>query len=264
MNNIRLVIISMTILLTNISLVAQDEEKLAKASQNPVGDLISIPFQNNTMFNIGPYDRSLNTLNIQPVYPINLSEKWNIITRTIIPVVSKPDFSMETGGNTGLGDINITAFLSPSSPGKIIWGLGPAILLPTGSKDIGGGKWAAGPSVVALTMQGPWVVGVLVNNIWSFGGDSDRSDINTMLLQYFINYNMKKGWYITSSPIITSDWEALDGQQWIVPFGAGVGKIVKIGKLPLNINTQAFYNAVKPDIGPDWSFRFQLQLMFPK
>ena len=118
---------------------AQSEEELAKSAQNPVGDLISIPFQNNTLFGIGPQNRTMNVLNIQPVYPIHLGENWNLVTRTIIPIISQPDFSEESGSITGLGDINFTAFFSPSGPSKVIWGIGPSLLLPTATKDLGSG-----------------------------------------------------------------------------------------------------------------------------
>lgn len=243
----------------------EGEEALAQAVQNPVGDLISVPLQNNTNFGFGPYDRTQNVLNIQPVIPISLGSDWNLITRTIFPVITQPDFFSESGSTTGLGDVNFTAFLSPSKPGKLIWGVGPAIILPTATdQSLGSGKWSAGPSVVGLTIQGPWVAGLLMSNVWSFAGSGDRADVNFFLAQYFVNYNMNHGWYLVSAPIITANWEASSGNQWIVPFGAGFGKIFRIGKQPMNFNTQAFYNAVKPDFGPDWQWRVQLQFMFPK
>jgi len=243
----------------------EGEEDLAQAAQNPVGDLISLPLQNNTNFGFGPYDRTQNVLNIQPVVPISLSSKWNLITRTIFPVITQPDFFSESGSTTGLGDTNFTGFISPAQPGKFIWGIGPAIIIPTATDEsLGSGKWSAGPSVVGLTIQGPWVAGLLVSNVWSFAGQSDRADVNFFLAQYFVNYNMNHGWYLVSAPIITSNNQASSGNQWIVPFGGGFGKIFRIGKQPMNFNTQAFYNAVKPDFGPDWQWRVQLQFMFPK
>jgi len=243
----------------------EGETELAQAAQNPVGDLISLPFQNNTNFGFGPYDRTQNVLNIQPVVPISLGSKWNLITRTIFPVITQPDFFSESGSTTGLGDTNFTGFLSPAQPGKFIWGIGPAIIIPTATDEsLGSGKWSAGPSVVGLTIQGPWVAGLLVSNVWSFAGQSDRADVNFFLAQYFVNYNMNHGWYLVSAPIITSNNQASSGNQWIVPFGGGFGKIFRIGKQPMNFNTQAFYNAVKPDFGPDWQWRVQLQFMFPK
>lgn len=126
-------------------------------------------------------------------------------------------------------------------------------------------KWGVGPSVVALTMLGHWVVGAIANNIWSVAGDEDRADVSTMLIQYFVNYNLPGGWYLTSSPIITADWEATSGNKWVVPFGGGAGKVVRVGKLPVNASAQAYYNVVKPEsFGADWTLRATLQLLFPK
>lgn len=240
-------------------------QELAKAAQNPVADMISLPFQNNINFGVGPGDDVQNVLNIQPVVPIKLSENWNLITRTIAPVIYQPELVPGYGSEFGLGDINTTLFLSPGKPKKIIWGAGPILSFPTASDTaLGTDKWSAGPSVVALTIQGPWVVGALANNLWSYAGDDDREDVNQFLFQYFINYNLPKGWYISSAPIITANWEADSGNQWTVPFGGGVGKIFRIGKQPMNAQIQAFYNVERPDNGPDWGLRLQLQFLFPK
>jgi len=129
---------------------------------------------------------------------------------------------------------------------------------------LGSGKWGAGPSAVLLTMNGPWVCGLLINNIWSFAGSPSRGDVNQMLMQYFINYNLPDGWYLSSAPIITANWEADSGNQWTVPIGGGGGKIIRIGKLPLNCSVQGFYNVEKPNNGPDWNLRLQVQFLLPK
>jgi hypothetical protein len=240
-------------------------EDLAKAAQNPVADLISLPLQNNTNFGVGPGDDVQNVVNIQPVIPFKLSEDWNLITRTIAPVIYQPELVPGTGSEFGLGDINTTLFLSPAKPGGVIWGVGPIFSFPTASdKVLGSEKWSAGPSAVALTIRGPWVVGALANNLWSYAGDDDRKDVNQFLFQYFINYNLPKGWYISSAPIITANWKADSGDQWTVPFGGGVGKIFRIGKQPMNAQVQAFYNVEKPENGADWTLRLQLQFLFPK
>lgn len=244
----------------------QSQEDLAKATQNPVSDLISLPFQNNTNFGIGPHDRTQNVLNIQPVIPTNLG-KWNLISRAIAPLIYQPDVSEPSGGTFGLGDINYTAFLSPAEPGKIIWGAGPIFSLRTATDDsLGSGKWGLGPSAVVLTMRGPWVIGGLVNNVWSIAGDSDRNEVNAFLFQYFINYNLPDGWYISSAPIMTANWKASSGNKWTVPFGGGVGKVTRIGGQPINVSAQVFYNVVHPDTAPhpDWGLRLQAQLLFPK
>jgi len=237
---------------------------LAKATQNPVSDLISLPFQNNTNFSAGPADRTQNILNIQPVWPVSLSEDWNLITRTILPVMSQPAYAPGEDRTTGLGDTTFTGFLSPKNSGKLIWGVGPVFLLPTATNDaLGSDKWGLGPSVVLLTMQGHWVIGSLFSNVWSTGG-SGKNDVNLFTWQYFINYNMPDGWYLVSAPIITANWEADNGNEWTVPFGGGVGKIFRLGKQPMNGQISAYYNSVRPDFAPHWQLRAQLQFLFPK
>ena len=246
-------------------LMAEGESDLARQSQNPVSDLISVPFQNNINFNLGPNDRTQNILNIQPVAPFHLTENWNLITRTIAPVIYQPDILDDSGGEFGLGDINTTWFLSPRKPGKLIWGVGPILSLPTATDEVlGTEKWSAGPSAVLLTMQGRWVMGAIASNIWSFAGDNDRDKVNQFLLQYFINYNFPSGWYLTSSPINTANWEADSDDRWIVPLGGGFGKVFRLGQLPINASTQGFYNVEHPDLGPEWQLRFQLTFLFPK
>jgi hypothetical protein len=240
------------------------ESDLARKTQNPVSNLISVPFQNNTNFGIGPDDKTQNILNIQPVWPFSLSEELNLITRTIFPVISQPGLAPGQDRTFGLGDTSFSAFFSPKKSGKLIWGAGPVFLLPTATDDVlGADKWGVGPSAVVLTMRGPWVVGSLFSNVWSVAGSGD-DDVNLFTWQYFINYNLPKGLYLTSAPIITANWEADSDNRWTIPFGGGIGKIFKIGKQPLNGQISAYYNVEKPDFGPDWQLRVQLQFLFPK
>lgn len=254
---------------------AQDQSTsdLAAAAQNPVADMISLPFQNNTFFGVTEDDKVANVLNIQPVYPINAGD-WNVITRTIVPIIYIPDPTSgideipsgdRPGSATGLGDINFTAFLSPAKPGSLIWGIGPTVTVPSATDDeLGSEKWSAGPSAVALMTPKPWLFGVLARNIWSFAGDSDRDNVNQFLLQPFVNYNLDDGWYLTSSPIITANWEADSSDRWSVPVGGGFGKIFRIGKQAMNASVQSYYYVESPELGPDWALRFQLQFLFPK
>ena len=241
----------------------EDEtDELARAVQNPVASLISVPFQNNTNFNVGPREKTQNILNIQPVLPFELNEDWNLITRTILPVISQPAFTPMEDRENGLGDTVFTAFLSPKDSGRWIWGAGPVLLLPTSTDDrLGAGEWGAGPSAVALTMRGPWVVGSLFSNVWSF---TDDKDVNFFTWQYFVNYNLDDGWYLTSAPIITANWEADSDDTWTVPFGGGVGKVFRIGNQPMNVSAAAYYNVEKPEFGADWQMRLQVQFLFPK
>jgi hypothetical protein len=242
-----------------------DSADLAKASQNPVGDLVTLPFQNNTDFGVGPEDGTRNTLNIQPVFPVGISKSVNMINRLIVPVVSQPEFTPGEGRTFGLGNSSYTAFFSPKKPGKLIWGVGPVISIPTATDEaLGGDQWAAGPSVVALTMPGQWVVGALVSNSWSISGSDDDGDINFFLSQVFASYNKPSGWYYTTSPIITANWEAESGERWTIPVGGGMGKVFNMGKQPVNASLQAFYNVEKPEFAADWQIRFQFILLFPK
>ena len=239
-------------------------EKLAREAQNPVASLISVPFQNNFNFGVGPEDVTQYVLNVQPVIPISISENWNLITRTIVPVINQPSPAPGIPPAAGLGDINPTFFLSPAKSGSLIWGVGPTFTLPTATDSLlGSGMWSAGPAVVALTVRGHWVVGALANQQWSFAGWGDQ-DVSALLIQPFINYNLPEGWYLTSAPILTANWRASSDEAWTVPVGGGVGKIFHIGKLPLNGQISAYYNVITPENGADWQLRVQLQFLFPK
>jgi hypothetical protein len=244
---------------------ANSTEALQKATQNPVANLISVPLQNNTNLGIGPYDRIQDVLNIQPVIPVRLSENWNLITRVIQPIVWQPYPAATTGGEYGLGDMNPSFFISPAKPGKLIWGVGPAFVFPTATNNIlGQGKVSMGPSFVALAQPGHWTIGALINNVWSIAGSGSRPSVNQMLLQYFINYNMKKGWYFTIQPILTANWKATSGNVWTVPFGGGVGRIMKLGFQPVNITAQFYGNAVYAKGTSPWGMRLQIAFLFPK
>jgi hypothetical protein len=239
----------------------ESTEALRDAAQNPIANLISVPFQNNTNFSVGPYHQTQNVLNIQPVVPFHLTDDWNLITRWITPIVYQPRVSPQDGPEFGLGNIQPAFYLSPAKPGAIIWGVGVQTWLPTATdKTLGVNKWGAGPAAVALTIQDPWVYGVLINNVWA-GTSGQR--VNQMLIQPFVNYNLPDGWYLTSSPIITANWLAPESDRWLVPLGGGFGRLFKIGKLPVNTQVQAFYDVARPTGAASWTLRFQLQFLFP-
>lgn len=261
---------------------AQDESDLAKKTQNPVADLISVPLQSNFNIGAGSKDKMIYILNVQPVIPMRIADDWNLITRVVMPIINQPSLFPTFGGalhsttGTGFGDFNPTFFLSPAKPGGVIWGVGPTLTLPTATdRDLGSGKLSMGPAGVALTMQGPWVFGALMNNQWSVAGWGDKA-VNAMLLQPFVNYNLPNGWYLTSGPIVTANWKAdRAGDVWTVPVGGGVGKLFRLGqvlplegnplaKLPVNVQIGAYGNVAKPEFGPDWQLRFQIQFLFPK
>jgi hypothetical protein len=240
-------------------------EQLQNAVQNPVASLISVPLQNNANFSYGSFNRTQNILNLEPVIPFKLTENWNLIARIIQPIVWQPYPNQNTGGEYGLGDMNPTFFLSPAKPGKLIWGVGPAFVIPTATSTIlGQGKLSMGPSVVLLAQPPHWTIGALINNVWSVAGAEHRPPVNQMLLQYFINYNLKKGWYLQMAPILTANWRASSGNVWTVPVGGGVGRIMKLGFQPINWQLEFYGNAVYPAGGSSWTFRGQLAFLFPK
>lgn len=244
---------------------ASSTEALAKAAQNPVANLISVPFQYNANFGFGPEDGVQSVLNIQPVIPFTLSKEWNLITRTIVPIIYQPPVVNGGDDEFGLGDITFTTFLSPSNSEGLIWGVGPAFLIPTATSSVlGQGKFGIGPSVVGLYSKGPWVVGALFNNIWSVAGSDSRPDVNQMTLQPFVNYNLPDGWYLTSAPIILANWEADSDDRWTVPIGGGFGRVFHLGKQPLNVSMQGYWNAERPPVTGEWTLRFQVQLLFPR
>jgi hypothetical protein len=244
-------------------------EELAKMAQNPVGNLVSVPFQNNTNFNTGPLSGTQNILNIQPVIPIEVNKDWNLITRTILPLIWQPEFAPGQGSTFGLGDIQLSAFLSPAEPGPggLIWGAGAIVQMPTNTADVLGNKnWGLGPTAVVLKLEkgSPWVYGALFNNVWSLSSDKQGGRYNNFLLQPFLNYNFPGGIYLTMAPVITANWEAASDQHWTVPIGGGIGKIFHLGKLPVNTQLSGYYNVVRPDGGSNWQLRLQVQFMFPK
>jgi hypothetical protein len=247
--------------------------ELAKQTQNPLAKLISVPFQNNLNFGYGAKDApkpsgTQYVLNIQPVIPITLGETGlNLITRPILPVIREPDL-VEGGDTWGLGDLQVQSYLSPAGPKDLIWGVGAVLQPPTATngRKLGTQKWSAGPGAVVLAMPGHWVYGALATQLWSLTGKSEREGVNLTTIQPFLNYNFEEGWYVTSSPIVTANWEAEGGDnKWTVPVGGGLGRLIRLDRLPINLQAQAFYNVVKPEDDPtaDWTLRLQVQLLFP-
>ena len=206
----------------------ESDTDLAKKLQNPIGDLYSFPFQSKTNLGVGPHPGTQEILNIQPVIPIHVNDDWNIITRTILPVVWNPDLSPLPSVPVGTGPADFSAFLSPKNPTNgWLWGLGPIVQIPTISgPGIGSSVWGGGPTAAIVYTKGPWVVGGLVNNVWSFGGTKGvlGNAYNNFLTQPFVNYNFGGGWYVTSAPIVTADWET-PGTKWTVPIGGGAGRV---------------------------------------
>jgi len=241
---------------------SQDADGLAKAAQNPLATMVTLPLQANWNNGAGPEERVFFNLNIQPVVPIP-GEKWNVITRTILPVNSAP--KGETDSTFGLGDTLFQMFFSPVSSGNLTWGVGPVFSLPTASNPeaLGTGKWSVGATGVLFYSRGKWTMGGVSSNIWSVAGDGDRDDVNFFTLQYFLNYNLGKGWAIGTAPVITANWEADSDNRWTIPWGLQVSKVTKIGKQPVNLLLGYYKNSERPDMGAESQVRFQLNFLFP-
>jgi hypothetical protein len=253
---------------------AANAEELRKAAQNPIASLISVPIQPTWNFGIGSSERVQNIWLVQPVIPVSVSKDWNLIIRWItpilyqpVPVPQPPGPPNQQTGVFGLGDMNPSFFFSPKK-GKVTWGVGPTLVLPTATNTtyLGQGKLSMGPSVVALVQPAHFTIGFLANNYWSVAGhsDLDKPAVNQFLLQYFINYNLKKGWYLLSAPIITADWRETNGGRWVIPFGGGVGRIMRLGFQPVNLQAQLYGNAVHPPGASPWALKLQLAFLFPK
>lgn len=238
---------------------------LAKQLANPIASLISVPFQYNYNDGYGPQDGHQSYVNIQPVVPLSLSADWNVIVRTIVPVVWQSDVVPGTGSQFGLGNVTQSLFFSPKKPGPggLIWGVGPVFLWPTATEsELGPDKWGAGPTVVALKQQGPWTAGFLGNHIWSYAGDDDEADVNSTFLQPFLNYTTKKATSFALNTESSYDWES---SEWSVPINADVFQLLKIGDQRVQVGGGVRYWLASPDSGPDgWGARFQVTLLFPK
>ena len=241
---------------------AQDAD-LAKKLANPISDLISLPIQSNFDFDVGPGEGTIWRTNIQPVIPFGISDDWNIISRTILPVVDQQGLAA-TGDAldaSGLGDITQSFFFSPkeSSP---IWGVGPVFLVPAATDNLlGTEKWAAGPTAVVLKQNGPWTVGMLANHIWDFAGDDGRDPINATFLQPFVSYILPTKTTLTLNTESTYDWE---NEQWTVPLNFQISQLFKVGEQPIQAFVGGRYYAESPENGPDWGVRFGLIFLFPK
>lgn len=236
------------LLTQSVALAQSTPEEIRKLARNPFADEIELSFENQVTFEQGPYDRVANSLGIQPRFPLAISKDWLLITRVSMSAPDyQPDSGARSGGITGLGDTAISMFLTPASTGKVIWGLGPAISVPTATSDqLGSGKWGMGPAIAVLVEPEWGSAEFLVQNFWSIAGGSNRSPVNQLQLEPMFSYNLPRGWYLTSQPTITADWIQATSDRWLLPIGGGVGRSFDIGKQAIDSNITAYWNAVRP------------------
>lgn len=244
---------------------AGQDAELAKKLSNPISDLVSIPFQFNWESGVGP-DNGLRTiLNIQPVLPMALNGRWNLIERWIMPFVSQPEFF---GAASGLGDITFSSFFSPARASDVLWGVGPVFSLPmTSDPALGSGQWSLGPTAVLLKMKGPWTYGILWNQLWSFARVSDlpRADVNQGFFQPFLAHNTKTGMTYTLQSESTANWQAeKSGDVWTIPLNFIVSKITTLGPFPFSVQGGFGVFLAAPDGGPEWKLRTNFVVLLPR
>lgn len=247
---------------------AESELNLAKSTQNPLAvnaeaRHYTLPFVNYSNFDNGISENTQNILDLKPVLPFPLSTNYDLILKTIIPITHQAS-GTGNGYINGIGDINPTAFVTPSMNSRLLWGLGPTLVLPTATnKALGAGKFSIGPELALIAMPDVWTFAILTYNIWSVAGPSDRPSINQFSFQYYITYNFQNGWYLTTQPNITSNWLAPTDDMWTVPIGAGAGRLFSIGHQPINFSIQGYRNIIRPSAGPDWTLQLTLEFLFP-
>lgn len=231
--------------------------------KNPFTDVISLPLQNNLNFGVGPDQQLQNIFNLQPVVPLSLGEDLLLVTRTIVPVIAQPH-PRDSGTTWGLGDLNPTFFVVPHPRPDLTWGVGPSFILPTATDPrLGTGKWSVGPAATVLVNSGPWIYGGLMGQVWSIAGDAQRPAVSQFVAQPLIHYNLARGWFLISSPVISANWNAA-GERWTLPLGGGGGRVFALGSQSVSASAQFYWYALKPANAPDYSLRVVFSLLFPR
>ena len=248
---------------------AETITELAKATQNPIAvnpeaNYFAFPFIDNLNGDYGNDNNTQNIINAKPVFPFRLTQEYDLILRPILTMYHQPTAGTGRGYVNGWGDINPTAFISPYSIHHyFVWGIGPSLFIPTATNTaFGTGKWSIGPQLALFYMPNKWVVGLLTSNVWSIAGDPSRAAVDQFSLQYFISYNLKNGWYITSQPTVTANWKATS-DQWAIPFGGGVGRVIRLGAQSMNIAFEGYYNVANPGSSNSrWTAQLKIEFLY--
>jgi hypothetical protein len=262
-------VLLIVLLLASPTLLAQQTtDNLRELARNPLGDVVKVPFVESINFDAGRYDRISNSLQIQPIIPLQIAKNWLLVPRIVAtPVAYLPDVTTASGGSTGLGDTVATFFLTPAHTGKVIWGVGPSLLIPTATDaNIGAGKWGLGPSVAALVEPNWGSAGVVVQNIWSLPGNSQRPSVNQLQIEASFSYNLPHDWYLVTAPTINADWTQSSEDRWLVPFGGGIGRAFDIANQAVDLNIAFYFNPIRPtrQFSPTWQMSLQFTLLYPR
>jgi hypothetical protein len=242
----------------------ESDADLAKKLNNPVASLTSVPFQFNHDCCFGPQKGARETLNIQPVIPFSLNTEWNLIVRTILPVIHQDRISPTAGSSVGLGDTLQSFFFSPKTTSNgVTWAIGPAFLWPTGSDEFGSKKWGAGPTALILKQESGWTYGVLANHIWSYANVGDRRgpEVNQTFVQPFLSYTNARHTTLGINTESTYNWKT---GAWTIPINMTVAHLYRFGKQPVQLTGGVRFDAAHENQGPDWGLRFVATFLFPK
>ena len=263
-----LLAMSLSIALALSSAEAHAQEVTPEEAQDPLTRLRGLTFQNNFDFGVGEEDRTGYRLVLQPWQAEIGRGQWMRL-RSIagLPLMYQPDSSRAEGGTFGLGDAELSGFWSPRKTGSAVAGIGPIVRIPLATDNrLGSGKWSAGVTAAAIARPRGWLAGFRTYNLWSFAGDEDRPDVNQFFFQYFILRSFGGGFYVLSAPALISNWNASSGNRWLVPVGGGAGRLFRVGRRGLDVQTSVYYNAVRPETLPSarWTLRIQLQFLFAR
>lgn len=253
------------------ALALEDEKSLAKASlsflkKNHFSKHLSLPAEEDINFRYQAKNTRQNVLSFKPVIPFKLTSSYDLIIRTIAPVYEKTPLLNQEKNIRGIGNLNPTFFISPSYVEQWIWGLGPTIFMPTtsNSRYLASNKWSIGPELAVMAILENWMYGILTYNVYTTASDSKRTKSSQFSLQYLVAYTFDNGYYLSSNPDITFNWQNSENQKWLVPVGLGGGKTFYLGKQAINLSSHAYYNAIRPkNINSPWQLQLEIELLFP-